>query len=79
MDVLAMRMSKEAGRTVVNQTGLLGDYEFTLRFYPLGDNASDDRPTMFVALREQLGLKLEATRGPIDVLVIDHVEPPTPD
>jgi uncharacterized protein (TIGR03435 family) len=79
MDVLATHISKEAGRTVVNKTGLLGEYEFTLRFSSIGNGASDGRPSIFVAVREQLGLKLEATRGAIDVLVIDHIERPTPD
>ena len=37
-----------------------------------------NEPPLFTALLEQLGLKLERTRGPVDVLVIDHVERPTP-
>jgi uncharacterized protein (TIGR03435 family) len=38
-----------------------------------------DGPTLVTAIQEQLGLKLESTKGPVDVLVIDHVERPTPD
>ena len=38
-----------------------------------------DRPALMTALHEQLGLKLDSQRGPVDVLVIDHVEAPTPD
>ena len=40
---------------------------------------SPDGPSLFTALREQLGLRLEATRGPVKVLIIDSVEQPTPD
>jgi uncharacterized protein (TIGR03435 family) len=38
-----------------------------------------DSPSIFTALREQLGLKLDSTKGPVDILVIDHVKQPTPD
>ena len=70
-----------AGRVVVDRTGLPGRYVFTLRFAPPGagpgaSDAADAPPILFTALQEQLGLKLEATRVPIDSLVIDHIERP---
>ena len=65
-------------RPVVDRTGLQGNYGFTLKF--AGPNAvtpDPERPDLVTALREQLGLKLEATRAPLDVIVIDSVEKPT--
>jgi uncharacterized protein (TIGR03435 family) len=65
-----------AGRMVVDQTGLTGKYDFTLTWAPEGmPNA--DGPSLFTALQEQLGLKLEPTKAPVDILVIDHVEMPS--
>ena len=65
-------------RPIVDRTGLQGNYAFALKFVPVGTaNADLDRPEMVTALREQLGLKLEATRAPLEVLVIDSVEKPT--
>ena len=65
-------------RMVVDQTGIKGAYAFTLRFKPAGSpNADLERPELFTALREQLGLKLDATQAPIEVLVVDSVEKPT--
>jgi uncharacterized protein (TIGR03435 family) len=74
------------GRPVVDQTGLTGNYDFTLSFRPiLPPDASPDAlppeqrdlPTLFDALRTQLGLRLTPTRGPVDHLVIDHIEKPS--
>jgi uncharacterized protein (TIGR03435 family) len=72
---------------VVDRTGLEGRYEITLEWTPdraplppTGDAppaAASDKPSIFAALQEQLGLKLEPERGPVDVVVIDHVERPT--
>jgi uncharacterized protein (TIGR03435 family) len=71
---------------VVDRTGLSGRYDFTLEWTPESnrpaasdtDAQSDLRgPTFEEALKEQLGLKLESTRAPVDVLVIDHVERPS--
>jgi uncharacterized protein (TIGR03435 family) len=69
------------GRIVVDGTGLRGSFDLDLEWIP--DQPSQQEPlhgaSIFTALQEQLGLKLESARGPIDVLVIDHAEQPTPD
>jgi uncharacterized protein (TIGR03435 family) len=75
---------------VVDRTGLTGRYDFTLRFFPTegstpvmnGQPATpspDDAaaPSIFTAVQEQLGLKLESTKGTVEGLVIDHVERPS--
>jgi uncharacterized protein (TIGR03435 family) len=73
-------------RPVVDVTGLSGFYDFNLSFLPQGlpqeehDKLSAealDRPSLFDALKEQLGLKLTARRGPVQYFVIDHVDRPT--
>ena len=66
-----------AGRVVVDQTRLTGRYEFTLRFTPPGTPPADGSPDFFTAIQEQLGLRLVATRAPVDTFVIDHIERPT--
>jgi uncharacterized protein (TIGR03435 family) len=66
-------------RPVLDRTGLKGNYAFNLKFAPpQNTNPSPDRPQFTTALQEQLGLKLESARAPVDVLVIDSVERPTP-
>lgn len=72
-------------RQVYDNTGLTGNYDFTLTFEPLRPVSASagaaaepsGRPSIFTALQEQLGLKLEPTKGPVETLVIDHVERPT--
>jgi uncharacterized protein (TIGR03435 family) len=76
IDGLARNLASRAGRVIFDRTGLAGYYQITLRFAP--DGAADtDVPTLFTALQEQLGLKLEPSRAPLQTLVIDHVERPT--
>ena len=75
---------QRVGRPVIDKTGLTGRYDFDLAFAPLGSSPADApsdpaRPTIFVALEEQLGLKLQSTKGPLDVIVIDSIERPVPD
>jgi uncharacterized protein (TIGR03435 family) len=63
------------GRPVVDKTGLAGAFDFTLDWTPDRDAQASEAPlSIFVALEEQLGLKLEAQKGPVEVLVVDHVE-----
>jgi uncharacterized protein (TIGR03435 family) len=77
MEGLARNLGSRAGRVIFDRTGLAGYYQVTLTFSP--DPAADagDAPTLFTALQEQLGLKLEPSRAPLQTLVIDHVERPT--
>jgi uncharacterized protein (TIGR03435 family) len=77
MQNLAASLSRTVGRVVVDKTGLEGGYDFTLEFAPEGADASDTRPSIFTAVEEQLGLKLISSKGPVDVIVIDHIERPT--
>lgn len=66
------------GRPVSDRSGLTGTYDFTLEgFAPLNATPGDARPSLFTAIEEQLGLRLEAARGPVDVLVIDQAAPPS--
>jgi uncharacterized protein (TIGR03435 family) len=66
------------GRPVVDRTGLTGRFDFTLTWAPEG-STDTNAPSIFTAVQEQLGLKLEPARGPVDVLVVDSAERPTPD
>jgi uncharacterized protein (TIGR03435 family) len=73
-------LAGEAGRVVVDRTGLTGGWDFDLKWSPPDTPSPDpDRPVIFTALQEQLGLRLEATTGPVDVLVVDRVERLIPD
>lgn len=65
-------------RPVLDRTGLKGNFAFALKFAPpQNTNPDPDRPQFMTALQEQLGLKLDATRAPVDVLVIDGVARPS--
>lgn len=77
-------LSQRSGRPVVDKTGLTGNWDYNLE-YAMGagaanspdatpGSASDPAPDLTTAVRDQLGLKLEPKKGPIEILVIDHVE-----
>jgi uncharacterized protein (TIGR03435 family) len=78
MDTLADNLGNMTGHLVENKTGLTGVYDFTLEYSeydpPKPDSAA---PSIYTAIEEQLGLKLESAKGPVQVLVIDHVERPS--
>lgn len=72
----------QTGRVIVDRTGLTGTFDFDVSFTPGKPGApAGDNPglSLFAALEEQLGLKLEDTRGPVDVIVIEFFERPTED
>jgi uncharacterized protein (TIGR03435 family) len=86
MSHLAGDLTREVGRTVVDLTGLTGYYDFTLEWtpeqasLPAADGATlpdSGGPSIFTAVQQQLGLKLESRKHPIDVLIIDQVEKPS--
>jgi uncharacterized protein (TIGR03435 family) len=92
MEGLALRLSERLNRPVQDRTALRGVFDLDIEFSadqlqqpgPPGANANpgpadSSAPSIFTALQEQLGLKLESSRGPVDVVVIDSVERPTPD
>jgi uncharacterized protein (TIGR03435 family) len=73
--------SSQLGRLVVDDTGLTGTYDFRLQWTPdlqaSTDTADSPGPSLFTAIQEQLGLKLEPQKAPVRTLIIDHVEPPS--
>lgn len=90
---LARALSPMVGRVVLDKTELSGAYDFEMTYAPEGlgggpppllngappPTFDPNAPTVFTALQEQLGLKLDSQRGPVEVLVIDRVEPATAD
>ena len=91
MESFAKTLSNFVDRIVVDRSGLSGafdvDFDFTPLQSPLGvqhgpgvsaPDPSTPPPSIFTALQEQLGLKLESQTEPADVLIIDHVEQPSP-
>ncbi len=89
MSLFVTLLAARLGRAVVDRTGLNGDWDFDLAYsdlqqgaLPASPNAQPvdpNAPSLFTALQEQLGLKLEATKAPVEVVVIDRLERPTAD
>ncbi|HTS48220.1 MAG TPA: TIGR03435 family protein [Bryobacteraceae bacterium] len=95
LGLLAYQLSLQLGRTVIDKTGLTGQYDFRLEWAPEPGQggpesiglppdpslkfppADPNRPSLFTAIREQLGLRLDSEQGPVDMIVIDSVSKPT--
>jgi uncharacterized protein (TIGR03435 family) len=93
MDDLADLLMRFEDRPILNKTNLKGLYDIRLQWNPLppgvepGARNAGERivnadvatlPTLFTALEEQLGLKLESRKGQVETIVIDHLERPSP-
>jgi len=93
MSNLATSLAPQVGRIVLDKTELTGNYDFELTYAPeaIGSVGAPplinggavpvdpNAPNLFTALQEQLGLKLDSQRGPVDVVVIDRLEQPVAD
>lgn len=83
MPKLAMRLAAVLGEPVVDMTGVAGNFDFTLLWTPddmrttPAESESAEYPSLFTAIQEQLGLKLEARKAPADALVIDNARAPS--
>jgi len=82
IEMLAGALANQLRRPVLDRTGLVGTFDFKLEWAPQAEESSTvsadaSGPSIFTALQEQLGLRLESTRGSVDVLVVDHVERPS--
>lgn len=82
LKALTIRLSALLGRPVIDMTGDKRKFDFHLKWTPDdaqtgADSATPDRPSLFTALQEQLGLKLESGKVSADVLVVDHAELPS--
>jgi bla regulator protein blaR1 len=88
ISILINQISQQLGRSVIDKTGLTGQYDFELKWTPEfnqsqaspadpGPQPDLGGPSIFTAIQEQLGLKLESTKGPVEVIVIDSAEKPS--
>jgi uncharacterized protein (TIGR03435 family) len=90
MSLFANNLSQRMQRVVVDRTGLSGNWDFELTFAPEPPAGppppgvelppvDPNAPSLVTAIQEQLGLRLQSTKGPVEVLVVDRIEQPTPD
>ncbi len=80
IDNLANVLSRILGQVVENDTGIKGYYTFTVTWSDamLGGSNAGSGPSLQTALGDDLGLRVESTKGPVDTILIDHIEEPSP-
>lgn len=81
MSFLADTLSNRVDKIVLDKTGLIGRYDLQMSWSPEELTSKGNAPvgpSLFTALQEQLGLKLVSQKGPVEILVVDHVEKPSP-
>jgi uncharacterized protein (TIGR03435 family) len=74
-DLAEIALSRYVNRPVIDRTDLKGPFQWSVKW---AAETNPDGISIFTAVQEQLGLKLESTTGPAEVVVVDHVEQPTP-
>jgi uncharacterized protein (TIGR03435 family) len=85
LSMLARSLASTVDQQVEDDTGIAGNYDVSMDYAPYNENDNDlltpkpdtGVPSLFTALQEQLGLRLEARKGPVEVFVIDHAEKPS--
>jgi uncharacterized protein (TIGR03435 family) len=80
IDQFAMNLStnEDVGRIVINRTGLAGVYDLRVKWTPYEEEPSGGAPSLFSAIEEQFGLKLVSANAPVNTLVVDSIEAPSP-
>jgi uncharacterized protein (TIGR03435 family) len=77
ISMLVTQLSMTVGQVVQDSTGLPGKYDFILDWAVDAPNQESDRPSLFTAIEEQLGLRLERAKGRVQIVVIDHIARPS--
>ncbi|HVO97030.1 MAG TPA: TIGR03435 family protein [Bryobacteraceae bacterium] len=77
VQAIAHAVEQVLGRAVIDKTGLTGNFDFKLEWTPDEARTDGDGASIFTALQEQLGLKLESTKGPVEIVVVDRLEKPS--
>lgn len=76
LELFAANLSNVLGRKVTDKTGLAGKFTATVLYAPDDAGPGDNRPSIFTALEQELGLRVDSAKGPVEFIVIDRAEKP---